>query len=35
MNKEAPENHTKYENALTDYWKVTGNDEQFIEYELI
>ena len=34
MNKDDPENHTKYVNALTDYWKVMRKDEQFIEHEL-
>lgn len=34
MNKDDPEDHTKYVNALTDYWKVMGKNEQLIEHEL-
>jgi hypothetical protein len=33
MNKDIPENHTKND-ALTDCWKLLGNDERFMEYEL-
>lgn len=34
MNKGDPEDHTKYVNSLTDYWRVIGKDEKFIQHEL-
>ena len=34
MNKDDPEDHTKYIQAKTDYWKVIRKDEHFIQNEL-